>query len=119
MLKPEYEKVFQNYITAAKAHGKATIEGDFKTANKQYANLKKIYKKLEIDHPLADNLVEILFHNTDPSVRIWAAAHALKLNIRVDEAEKVLRQASGDHNIGIFRLDAEMTLKKWEKKKYY
>jgi hypothetical protein len=116
MLKPEYEKVFQNYIIAAIAHGKATIEGDYKTANKQYVNLEKIYKKFERDHSLADNLVEIFFQNVDPSVRIWAAAHALKLNIRVDEAKKVLQQASGDNNIGIFRLDAEMTLKEWEKK---
>ncbi len=111
------DKVLQDYIGAAIAHGEATKEGDYKTANKQYGNLVKIYKKLEKDHLFADSIFEMLFRHENASVRIWAAAHALKLNIRTDEAENVLKKASEDHNIGILRLDSEMTLKEWNKRK--
>ena len=118
MTKIEQDKIFQEYINAAMEHGQATLEGNYKVANKQYARLKIIFKKFEKDHLLADNLLETLFQNSNVSVRIWAATHALKLSIRTNEAEKLLKEISRDNSLGIFRLDSEMVLKEWEKAKH-
>lgn len=108
--------LLEAYISAAVTHGEATLEGDHKTANKQYATLTKFYRKLEKDRPFAETFLEKLFHHTDASVRTWAAAHALGLNLRTEEALEILQAIAEDHSLGVARLDAEMTLKEWMKK---
>ena len=106
----------EEYISAAITHGKATLEGDHKTANKQYSKLTKLYRTLENDESFAEACLEKLFDHTNASIRIWTAAHALGLNINVDQAIRVLQEASKDRSLGILRLDAEMTLKEWQQK---
>jgi hypothetical protein len=49
MAKPEFDKLLIKYIDSATIHGKATMAGDHKAANKQTIVLKKIYKMLEKD----------------------------------------------------------------------
>jgi uncharacterized protein YaaN involved in tellurite resistance len=108
--------LLEKYISAAVTHGEATLEGDGKTANKQYATLTKFYRKLEKDQSFAEVFLEELFHHTNASVRTWAAAHALGLNLRTDKALEILQAVSEDRNIGVVRLDAEMILREWMKK---
>lgn len=112
----EIESILNDFIDAAEAHEKATADGDYKTANKQYAILKKIYKKFDKNRLVAKNALEVLFKQDSVSVKIWASSHALSLNILTGDAEKILKHFSEDQNIGILRLDAEMTLKEWKKK---
>ena len=116
MANQSFDEVLQLYITAAMLHGEATMKGDYKTANKQYKKLEKIYKRLEKDHVLAANLLEILFRHVDASVRMWASAHALDLNIRTDDAVRILEQNSKDQSIGILRVSSEKTISEWKRK---
>ena len=52
------DEFLQEYTNAAILHGKATLVGDYKTANKQYANLTKLYRLLEKDKFLMRNPVD-------------------------------------------------------------
>lgn len=106
----------EEYIQGAVAHGNATLAGDYKLANHQYRKLTRIYKKIAKNRELALTFFSDLFQHPNASVRTWAAAHSLGLGIQTQSALKVLEQISQDHNIGIVRLDAEMTLKEWIKK---
>jgi hypothetical protein len=108
--------LLEEYITVAVTHGRATIDGDHETANKQYTTLTKLYRKLENDYSFAETFLEELFNHTNASVKTWAAAHALGLNLKEDEALEILKTISEDRSIGIVRLDAEMILKEWVKK---
>lgn len=109
------EALLEEYTLAALMHGQATLEGDHKTANRQYGKLARFYRQLGKDRAFAELFLSKLFHHTNASVRIWAAAHALGLNIRTETATGILQEISEDRNIGIVRLDAEMTLKEWKK----
>jgi hypothetical protein len=110
------QEILITFINAAKKHGDATLVGDYKTANAQYKILTNVYKLFEKDRNKAEKLLEFLFQCENPSVRGWAAAHALGLRIKIDEATEILRTISKDHQLGILRFDAEMTLSEWEKK---
>jgi hypothetical protein len=110
------QDILQSYISAASKHGDATLVGDYKTANTQNKILTNVYKFFEKDRNKAEKLLEFLFQCENPSVRGWAAAHALGLRIKIDEATEILRTISKDHQLGILRFDAEMTLSEWEKK---
>jgi hypothetical protein len=68
--------------------------------------------------PVPDLRLEILFQNENPSVRGWAAAYALDLNIKIDKAAEVLRSISEDPKFGIFGFNAKITLQEWEKKNH-
>lgn len=108
--------LFEEYTQAALEHGKALASGDHKITNKAYAKLTRIYKKLEKDHVFAETILNDLLQHDNYLVRICAAAHALGLNISVDNAQNILDEISKRTDIGIIRLEAEMTLKEWRKK---
>jgi hypothetical protein len=116
MSKADFDTTLQRYVDAATTHGKATLVGDNKTANKQASLLKKIYKRLEEDNSLAEDLIKSLFQQDNVPVKIWASAHALGLNIHTDEAVRILDQYSKNKSIGILGLTSEMTVKEWRKK---
>ena len=49
-------------------------------------------------------------------VRIEAASYCVALQQDVEIAERLLEEISSDHNYGILRFNAEMTLKVWREK---
>ena len=106
----------KQYADAAIAHEEASKRGDYKVANREYAKLTRIYRKLEQDPVLAQGVISELFNSSHYSVLEWASAHALGLNISVARAEKMLEEISQMTDIGIVRLGAEMTLKEWQRK---
>lgn len=112
----EEKQILPRYIQAATLHGKATLVGDYKTANKQYKILAQIFKEFQKNPLLAKSLIVNLFSVDVPSVRIWTASHALQLNIDTEHAEEILKKYSADANIGILQLDSEMVLREWRKK---
>ena len=109
--------LIQKYINAAIANGEAVKVGNHRVANREYAKLTRIYRKLEKDHSLANTIINELLQNPNHLVFGWASAHALGLNISVDKAEKLLDEITKMSGIGILRLDAEMTLKEWRRKR--
>lgn len=111
-------KISEQYKEAAIQHRDALIEGDHKTANKQYARLKKLFDKFKQSKFLIDEVLTPLLSSEDVRVRTWAASHSLGLKINIEDAENVLKKASCMKDIGILRFTAEMTLKVWRDQGY-
>ncbi|WAM32025.1 HEAT repeat domain-containing protein [Caldicellulosiruptor naganoensis] len=109
----DVKKLIEEYRNAAILQKEASSDGDYRTANKQYSRLTKIYKILEKDKDLREKVLRELLKDENIYVSSWAAAHCLGLNIYVDEAVKLLEEIAKRKDIGILRLDAEMTLKVW------
>jgi hypothetical protein len=106
------------FVNAAMLRGKSIMKGDAKTANRQYAVLKRIYLKAEKDIDAAKIFYNNLRNNPETIVKLAACAHSLTLGIDIVESEVLLSLLAKDQNIGISRLDAEMTLKVWKKQGY-
>ncbi|MDD4496174.1 MAG: hypothetical protein PHV32_17840 [Eubacteriales bacterium] len=110
------DSIINQYKIAADLHGNALKNGDKKTANKHYTALKIIYKSLQKESELQTEIFRLLLSDQSYYVNAWAAAHCLGLKILINEAIKVLEELSQRKDIGITRLDAEMTLKVWKEK---
>ena len=99
------------YIETGIISEKATLEGDYKTNNKEGKKLIKLFKEFEKDAELAILSLPNLFSHQNVVTRTDAAAHCLALNIYVDEALKTLASIAADEKNGIFGFNAKMTLK--------
>ena len=97
---------------------KATLEGDYKTNNKEGKPILQIFKFLEKNKELASVTLPLLFTNRNIVTRTRAATHCLALNIFIEEAVKILEEAANNEQVGIFGFNAEMTLKVWHKQGY-
>jgi hypothetical protein len=97
------------YVDAAKSHGQASLRGDHRAANREYASIRAVWQALRgRDQGVA--ILTLLAHS-DASVRLWAASHALEF--APDRAEPVLEalaKASGPA-----ATDARMTLRQWRR----
>jgi hypothetical protein len=70
------ESAINTIIESSKKHASATDSGDYKTANKNYAIIKKAVTYLRENDGI-EKLEELLLH-ADVSVRIWAASYLLR-----------------------------------------
>ncbi len=97
------------YVSSAKAHGDASVEGDHTRANVSYDELIKCFKELRKSGKAAELLG--LLNHSDPNVRLWAATHSLELDGQ--KAVAVLRElATADH---FSSFSAQIILDQWEK----
>jgi hypothetical protein len=96
------------YVEAAAAHGRATVEGDSKSANHAHGRLAAVYRELR-DEEQRERLLPLLNH-ADVAVRAWAAAHALEF--APDQGERVLEEVAATEQ-GILGFDAQQTLSVW------
>lgn len=110
--------VLNQYINSGIVMYKATLEGDYKTNNKEGKIVTKLFKHLEKNLELANDTLPLLFDNENVVTRTKAAAHCIALKIHVDEAEKILEEASQYDSNGIFGFNAKMTLKVWHEQGY-
>jgi hypothetical protein len=112
------QAVIDQYIETCDILKETTLTGDYKRGNREGKNVVRIFKILENNTELANNTLPQLFNNANVATRSKAAAHCIALNIRVNEAEEVLDEISRDKGYGIFRFNAEMTLKVWREDGY-
>lgn len=110
--------ILNQYINSGIVMYKATLEGDYKTNNKEGKIITELFKYLEKNLQLAIDTLPLLFNNSNVVTRTKVATHCLALKINVVEAEKVLEVASTDQNNGIFGFNAKMTLKVWREQGY-
>ncbi len=115
MKKVEWSKsdIISQYIESGNVMYKATLEGDYKTNNKEGKKITQVFKYLEKNLELAADTLPLLFDNENVVVRTKAAAHCLALKIHIDKAKKILEDAANDDKNGIFGFNAQMTLKVW------
>ena len=96
------------YAEAAALHGRATIDGDSKTANAAHDRLAAVYRELR-DQGRRQLLLPLLTHR-DASVRVWAAAHALEFDPA--SGERVLKDVASTDQTSL-GFSAEQTLRVW------
>lgn len=115
MKKVEWSKsdIISQYIESGNVMYKATLEGDYKTNNKEGKKITQVFKYLEKNLELAADTLPLLFDNENVVIRTKAAAHCLALKIHIDQAKKILEDAANDDKNGIFGFNAQMTLKVW------
>ncbi len=94
---------------AAIKHAEATEQGDYKTANKNYAIIVKAVTFLKM-HNEIQKLFGLLYH-ASVGVRMWAATYLLPVS--ESEGLRVLKQI--EQMEGIHSLDASTTISEWEK----
>ena len=89
--------------------GEAMNSGDSKSANRCFDNIVDIAKFLREEKQLSQ--LAIFYNHSNPFVRLDAAAYLLPVFEK--ESLKVMKKNSKEN--GIVSLNAEMTIKEWEK----
>jgi hypothetical protein len=94
---------------AATKHAEATEQGDYKTANKNYAVIVKAITFLK-EQDEVQKLSELLNHSS-AGVRMWAATYLLPVS--ESEGLRVLKQI--EEETGIHSFTAKITISEWGK----
>lgn len=113
MIKLDKTCIIQQYEESGKLMYYATLNGDYKTNNKERDKLLKIFKIFEKNRGLANECIEELLKSNNVVVRTKAAAYCLALNENTTIAEKILEEISSKKENGIFGFNAKMVLKVW------
>lgn len=109
-----HSDIINQYKSSCDIMYKATLDGDYKTNNKEGKKIVDIFKFLEKNKELALETLPLLFDDENVVTRTKAAAHCLALQINTLEAERLLKLESERKENGIFGFNAEMTLKVWK-----
>lgn len=94
----------------AEIHGKATLTGEYKTANKSYKEIQKAKEFLLSENKL-DNL-ECLLNDSLISVVSWAASYLLFSEKYSELSQKKLEDIGSGS--GILASDARQILEEWK-----
>lgn len=98
-----------SFEESAVKHAEATEQGDYKTANKCYANIVKAINFLKEQGEII-SLTDFLNHSS-VGVRNWSATYLLPMKEK--EAVKILEEIVRKKDI--HSLSAETTLSEWRK----
>lgn len=114
MKKLNKEEIIKKFIENGITSYETMFTGDYKKGNKSVYKIIDLYKYLENDLMLANEVYTELLKHENVEVRTYSSAHCLVLGIYINEAKKILEDISNDKNNGIFCYNAEMTLKCWK-----
>ena len=103
--------IIKQYEDCGSKMYQATLNGDYKTNNREGDKLLEIFKVFEKNRELANECIEELLKSNNVVVRTKAAAYCLALNEKTKNAELVLEEISKKN--GIFGFNAKMVLKVW------
>jgi hypothetical protein len=112
------DDVIEQYISSCKIMYDATLSGDYKTNHAEGKQIIKAFKLLEKDLQFAEECLKTLLENDNVVVKTKASAHCLELNIKINDAIRVLELATVDEKNGIFGFNAKMTLDVWREQGY-
>lgn len=118
MKKYNIDEIIKQYETSGEKMYQATLDGDYKTNNREGAKLIRIFKRFEKDRTLARQCIPELMKSANVVVRTKAAAYCLSLRMDVEVGEAMLKEISENEENGIFGFNAEMTLKVWHEEGY-
>jgi len=112
------QAIIDQYKSTCLILRETTLNGDYKTGNKEGGKVVKIFKALERNKELAVLALPKLFKDENVVTRAKAAAHCLSLSITIDKALSVLEEIANDESLGIFSFNAKMTLQVFKKNGY-
>jgi len=103
----DIQTALEFFQKAATSQAKATEQGDYKTANKNYNEILKAIAFLK--NKSAINTLSKLLSNPSIGVRLWAARFLLQIN--ETESIKILTEIANTESI--HSLSAETTIEEW------
>lgn len=112
-MKKDKSEILSQYEKSGEIMYHATLNGDYKSNNREGAKLVRIFKLFEKDVSFAMECIEDMMKSNNVVVRTKAAAYCLALRKNIEAAERVLKEISDDPSNGIFGFNAKMTLKVW------
>ena len=112
----DIDTIIDEYRNYAIMHWNASKEGDYKTANKNYSKLTKIYKTFVVNQELRETALLKLLNDESYAVQTWAASHCLGLGEFKDSAIKCLEYISRLNSTEAPSFEAKMTLQVWKEK---
>jgi hypothetical protein len=107
------QEVVKLHIKSDEIIDYATINGDYKTNNKEFKKRDKLFQIVSEDIDLAKEVYSHLLAHSCITTKISSASECLKLNIYTDESIKILEELSKRTDIGVRRTNAEMVLRVW------
>ena len=116
MRRMDKDAIIKQYEISGAIMYDATYSGDYKTGNREGNKLLKIFKMFEQDVDFGMMCIAELLKSENVVVRSKAAAYCLALRRDVEIGERVLEEISRNPANGIYRFNAEMTLKVWREK---
>lgn len=102
------ELLIEQYLQSCSIIQSATLDGDYRAANKETSKLISAFKWLESNLLVASEVLSKLLQNRSPVVQTKAAAHCLGLQILQAEAIGTLEMVS--HRDDIWGFHAEKVL---------
>ncbi len=111
-------KIIEDYREYAILHRKASYNGDYKTVNKNYDKLKKIYTLLFNNSGLREKILPQLLNDTNFAVKLWASAHSLGIGEYKEKALDNLEYISKLSSNDTPSFEAKMTLQEYKAKGY-
>jgi hypothetical protein len=102
--------IVEQYVAAAREHGKCTETGNYKSGNKAYDRIIAAIREMRKLPDRGEVILTELLFQPDDWVKMWAATHLLPL--REAAASTVLARLASV-SPGLLRADADMVLKEW------
>lgn len=103
------EELFKQYKNAASMHGEGRKQGDLKVTNRAADTVASVYRELRRRGGDVRQAILPLLLSDHPSIRGWAAAHALEF--APEQGQPILESLAKEN--GLIGLSALMTLKVW------
>lgn len=113
-MKMDKESLIEQYEKSGKICLESTVTGDYKKGNKEAKKLTKIFKYLETNPDLSNDIINYLIKSDNIFLKIEGLSYNLALKKDIPYSLKLLEELSQNNTIGIYRLNAEMTLKVWK-----
>ena len=114
------QKNLLDYLEKYEEFGKilddANIKGDYKTNNKTYDKMHKIFELAKESKDRESFYLHILHNSTSASALIYCCADMMKLDIYPKQARTKLEEiAKNEEYDPILTFNAEMFLEEWDK----
>ena len=91
---------------------------DYVISNREWKKLVKYFKIFEKNLEFGYQCIDRLIESSNVVVKTKAAAYSLALSYNTSRAISVLEEIANNSGNGIFRFNAEMTLKVWREQGY-
>ncbi len=108
------KSLIDSFSNSAKTHYLATINGDWKTANKEISKLRHVFKEIcKINEPARKKLL-VLTENDDLAIASMAALYSLKYD--PEKCISILKKIANEP--GILGFQAIHAIQRWNEGKW-
>ena len=115
MIKLDKKKIIKQYEESGKIMFETCHNGDWKKHDREGTKLVNIFNKIfDKNLDFAMECIEEMLKSENVVVRTKGAAYCLALKRNVEVGKRVLEEISQDPSYGVYRVNAEMTLKVWK-----